>query len=251
MSYSVAIVDDEVHARNYLREILGQFTELNIIAEFGNGIDLIDYCQNHTVDLIFLDIEMPGINGIQAASSLLELQASPFVIFTTAYEEYAISAFEVEAIGYVLKPYQKDDLEVAFERFKKMQGKDFSEQLKNAQQISERTTENLEYMIFNERGLEHKVWLEHVLYFASDSEYVKVYLKDGFKMKRLALRWIETKLSYPFIRIHRSHLINFKQVQDWKYLNNNTYSFTFSNGQQLTSSRSYFESIKKFLSTTD
>ena len=252
MSYTVLIADDEQHARSYLATLLAGHTDLLLLAQCASGKEVIAFSKNKVPDILLLDIQMPGLNGIETARKLMMNEKRPFIIFTTAFDQYAIEAFRVEAIDYLLKPFSKEDLNnslnkarLALEQKNKV---DFSDRISRLwQRFSKARTPWLEEVVVKVKGLEHRIPLNEVYYFKSDAEYIAVHTAKGKYLQRYALKMLEEQLPPHFLRIHRSLVINQNMIKAYKYLFNNTFQFELNDGTILQSSRSYKTQVKLWL----
>ncbi|MEQ8241575.1 MAG: response regulator transcription factor [Cyclobacteriaceae bacterium] len=253
MKYTALIVDDEPNAREYLTELVGREVSLEICGTCATGNEAIAFCETLEPDLIFLDIEMPGRSGIETAQVLSNKKLSSIIIFTTAYDQYAIQAFEVAAIGYLLKPFSEEQFSVTVKRAIYMKGiakkAHFQDRMSHLfERFDQSTPTTIREFILYEKGLEVRVPTEAVEYLIADSEYVEIHTKSRKYLKRLALALLAKQLPSAFVRVHRSIIINHHYVITWSYLNNGTYSFDFQNGTSLKSSRSYKEAVQMMLS---
>lgn len=223
MKIDCIIVDDEPLAIKLLENHISKIDDLRLVGTAGNALEAYKLIKLKKVDLIFLDIQMPDLTGIDFLKSL---NNKPKTIFTTAYREFAIEGFELEAVDYILKP-------ITFERF-----------FKAVERVLRKETEEKEeeFIMLRSNGFQHKVFLKMILFFESQGNDVKVILKDGksivakYKISDLEI-YLTTK---GFLRIHRSFLINLKEV---KALGNNEIvidSFTIPVG------RSFKENYEKF-----
>tara|TARA_R110001592_G_scaffold63230_1_gene193563 strand:+ start:2158 stop:2928 length:771 start_codon:yes stop_codon:yes gene_type:complete len=253
MKYTVLIVDDEPNAREYLKALISENKELELCGTCTTGNEAIEFCKTLQPDFIFLDIQMPGKSGIATAQVLHAKKTPPIIVFTTAYDQYAIQAFEVEAIGYLLKPFSIDQFTNTVkkaiaqkETTKKAQFNDRMNQL--FEKYDETSPASITEFIIYEKGLETRLDIEDIEYIVSDSEYVNLHTKSRKYLKRLTLEMLTRQLPPYFIRIHRSIIINSARMTGWSYLNNGTYSFRFSDGEKLKSSRSYQKAIQGALS---
>ena len=249
MKYSVLIADDEPHARDFLEKLVKAQDMLELIGVCNSGKAVLEFCQTLEPDILLLDIQMPGLNGIETAKKLIQRNANTIIIFTTAFDQYAIDAFEVEAIGYLLKPFNQKmfskTIDRAISQTEKKLKLTFNQ---NMQKLFERfkaeKTNYLKYFEIKDKGLVKRVVCEDIQFISADSEYVKLYTEKHFWLYRASLELLCQQLPTHFIRIHRSHVINLNHLQNWTYLNNGTYSFQFSNNRHLTSSRSYQKDIQ-------
>ena len=212
MAYAnkLIIIDDEPLARSIVKEYLQKHPHLELVAECGDGFEGLKAIQQYQPDLIFLDIQMPKINGFE----MLELiEQPPAVIFTTAYDEYAIKAFEAHAIDYLLKPFNQ-------ERFDKAIAK-WAEQKNNS--IVNSTQELLETAslspsqsnrIVVKNGSKIKIIPVHdVFYLEAADDYVKIHTQEGYFLKNKTMNHFEQVLDgQQFVRSHRSYIVNVQQI---------------------------------------
>jgi DNA-binding LytR/AlgR family response regulator len=252
MKYTALIVDDEPHARAYLVELVSQNKSLELCGTCNTGNEALEFCQTLQPDIIFLDIQMPGKGGIETAKAMMHKNCTSVIIFTTAYDQYAIQAFEVEAIGYLLKPFSTEQFTHTIKRAialkestKRVQ---FDQRMNQVfQRYNQASTNSINEFIIHEKGLEIRVTTDEIIYIISDSEYVSLHVKSRKYLKRLNLKMLARQLPSSFLRIHRSTIINRAHVHKWNYLNNGTYSFDFDNEVTLKSSRSYQQVIQQVL----
>jgi len=193
------IVDDEPLARDVLRRYVAKLPYLYLAGECSNAIDAFSFLQRQTVDLIFLDIRMPELLGTEF---VLSLRQAPKIIFTTAYKEYALDGFELDAVDYLLKP-------IRFERFLRAVNKTFpgksSEEVLVEKAEENKSTPNFIYLRIDRKLV--KIILSDILYFESDRDYVKVYTTEKRLVTRQTIGSIEAMLNpAEFIRIHRSFI---------------------------------------------
>ncbi|QSW91355.1 response regulator transcription factor [Flavobacterium endoglycinae] len=196
MKINCIVIDDEPLAVQLLENHISKIEELHVIGTAQNALEAYKLLKKNPVDLIFLDINMPDLNGIDFLKSL---HHKPKTIFTTAYREFAIEGFELEAVDYILKP-------ITFERF-----------FKAVERVLRQNPENKEeeFIILKSNGLQHKIALTDILFFESQGNDIKAVLKGK---KEIAAKYkisdLEMNLfSKGFLRIHRSFLINQKEVK--------------------------------------
>lgn len=243
MNINTIIVDDEPHARRYLADLLGEDEELEVLAALKNGREALSFLAENDVDLVFLDIHMPGINGLDVMRQL-PAGSGPFIVFTTAYDQYAITAFESYALDYLLKPFDKQRLKKSVDRVKEQlnlrQESDFHQQMiKLYQDFKDARSPQMTEFVIKEKGFEKTVKAKDILWVEANSVYAELHTNQNKYLYRAALNLLEKELPAEFLRIHRSVIINTTHVQKTAYQNNNTYAFTMDNGHQLISSRSY------------
>jgi two-component system response regulator AlgR len=202
------IVDDEAPARERLRRLLEELGDVTVIGEAANGVEALERCASLDPDLVLLDVRMPGMDGIEAARHLGALEEPPAVIFTTAYDEYALAAFETEAVGYLLKPVRREKLARAVRHAARLAGPQLARLAEQSQlgkrrsQICARLGEQLRL-----------VPLGDVLYFHAGQKYVTLRHHGGRELIDESLRALEQEFAPDFIRIHRNSLVARRYVQ--------------------------------------
>lgn len=197
----VLVVDDEKLARDRLSRMVEQVDGCVVAGQAANGLEAVQLTQSAAPDIVLLDIRMPGMDGLEAARHIAELEAPPAVIFCTAYEEHAIEAFNVQAVGYLLKPVRREDLQRSLttaKRTNKAQLAALSDEDGGGARthISARTR----------RGIE-LVPVDDIRYFQADQKYVTVRHSEGEILIDETLRELEEEFGERFIRIHRNALI--------------------------------------------
>lgn len=253
MIYKAIIVDDEPHARRYLSDLLATDQDINELGQFGNGKEALAFLEKHQVDIVFLDIEMPNVNGLQVAKKLAHFDHTE-IVFTTAYNQYAITAFETHALDYLLKPFDEKRLVKTLQRAKKqidLKGREalhekialLYEDFRNAR--SPQITE----FILKEKGLEFKLRVRKIVAIEADGVYAVLHTNQKSHLHRVTLNDLETGLPASFLRIHRSCIINLDHLDKWQYQNNSTFEFRMDNGGKYTSGRSYLEKVKTALNS--
>jgi len=202
------IVDDEAPARERLRRLLEELGDVEIIGEATNGVEALDRCAALDPDLVLLDVRMPGMDGIEAARHLGALDEPPAVIFTTAHDEYALAAFESEAVGYLLKPVRREKLARAVRHAARIAGPQLARLAEQSQlgrrraQVCARLGEQLRL-----------VPVEDVMYFNAGQKYVTMRHRGGRELIDESLRALEQEFAPDFIRIHRNSLVARRYVQ--------------------------------------
>lgn len=206
----VIIIDDEPLARSIVKEYLQKHPDLELVAECGDGFEGVKAIQQYQPELIFLDIQMPKINGFE----MLELiEQPPNVIFTTAFDEYAIKAFEAHAIDYLLKPFNQ-------ERFDKAVAKWQEQQHSNAPGKTEDLLETASqspaqsHRVVVKNGSKIKIIPVHDIFFLEAADdYVKIHTKEGYFLKNKTMSHFEQVLDgQQFVRSHRSYIVNVQQI---------------------------------------
>ncbi len=197
MKFKYLIIDDEPLARKLILSHASKIDGLEFVAECGNAMEAISLIRTKSVDLIFLDIQMPEMTGFQFASTL---KNPPAIILTTAYRDFAPEAFDLNVIDYLLKP-------ISFERMMKAVNKFFDSKVDHAVTTIEQCSSRSIH-IRADRKI-HKLEEQEIVYIESLDDYVKIHLKDSSLITRENISTLEVKLpSPPFVRIHRSFIVN-------------------------------------------
>jgi len=202
------LIDDEPLARDIVKFYLSDHTEIEIVAECGDGFEGLKAITLHKPDLIFLDIQMPKISGFE----MLELvDDKPAVIFTTAFDEYAIKAFEVNAVDYLLKPIDKSRFDAAIKKIPaKLNHSENTEAVLDAAALSPAQNNRV---VVKKDGVIKIIPVADINYLEADDDYVKLSTVDGAFYKNKTMAYFEQTLdTSQFIRIHRSYIINLAQV---------------------------------------
>jgi two-component system response regulator AlgR len=207
----VLIVDDEPPARVRLRQLLDDTGAHQVIGEAGNGREALEVAGREHPDVVLLDIRMPGMDGIETARHLNQADAPPAVVFTTAYDEYAIEAFEANAIGYVLKPVRRERLEQALAQAARLTGEALGNISENPQVSGAR--KHLCARLHDELKL---IPVSDVHYFVADQKYVSVVHEHGRDLIEDSLKALENEFSNRFVRIHRGAVVALDAIDSLK-----------------------------------
>lgn len=195
------IIDDEHLARDIIRRYIENIPYLNLIAECSNAYEAFAVLETHHVDLLFLDIQMPDISGIKLLESV---ENYPYIIFTTAYAEYAVEGFEKNAVDYLLKP-------IAPERFLKAVSK--ANELYNLKTKNTQETER-DYMFVKVEYQTVKIKFADILYIEGLKDYVKIFTKNGMILTLLNIKAILAKLPQSnFVRVHKSYIVSIAAIE--------------------------------------
>ena len=198
----VLIVDDEKPARDRLRQILADEDGYEVVGEAANGYEALEQAASTAPDIVLLDIRMPGMEGIETAHHLNAMDPAPAVVFTTAYDEYAIDAFEARAIGYVLKPVRRSRLTGALEQATRLVGAALSEAAAEANLDVQR-----KHVCAHAHGELKLIPVHEITSFIADQKYVSVDHDNGHDLIDDSLKLLEAEFGGSFVRIHRSALI--------------------------------------------
>ncbi|UIM98234.1 two-component system response regulator BtsR [Yersinia ruckeri] len=233
------IVDDEQPAREDLRERLSEEQDIEVIAECSNAIEAIPAIQRLQPDVIFLDIQMPRINGLELAS-MLNPENMPHIVFVTAYDEYAIRAFEEHAFDYLLKPLDQQRLAKTLTRLRR--GLNVNN---NLHKITEPMLRHIPCSGHNRIFL---LKIEEVEYLSSELSGVHVVgvIQSGYT--QLSLKTLEEKT--PFIRCHRQYMVNTEQLREIQLLDNGSAEVVTHTGKHIPVSRRYLKTLKEKLGIT-
>ncbi|MDO8961762.1 MAG: response regulator transcription factor [Methylophilus sp.] len=196
---NILIADDETPARNRLRDLISDIANVKVVAEAQNGKEAIEQAELHTPDLILLDIRMPLMDGIEAAQHLQRMTMPPKLIFTTAYDAYAIKAFELNAIDYLLKPIRKERLETALCKVRAL----LPAQIEALKPLQTART----HLSIHERGRVILVPLNDVIYFRAEQKYVTVRTAEREFLVEDSLTQLEVEFGDRLLRLHRNCLV--------------------------------------------
>lgn len=239
------IVDDERLARNELRKLLQEFPEIEIVDEASNAEEGLQKIESHNPDLVFLDIQMPGKTGFDLLS---ELDHTPHVIFTTAYDEYALKAFEVNALDYLLKPVEPRRLADAVEKLKRNSGSVVSEKAGQSSEPSSVLSENDQ--VFVKDG--ERCWfvkLSDVRLFESVGNYAKVFFGTNKPLILKSLNALEERLDDKvFFRANRKHIVNLRMIEKIESYFNGGLLLELKGGEKIEVSRRQTVKFKEMMS---
>jgi len=238
----VIVVDDEAAGRSLIIEYLAFYPELILIAEANNGVDAVRLINEFKPDLIFLDVQMPGMNGFELLPHLEEI---PQIIFSTAYDKFALKAFEVHAVDYLLKPYTQSRFRQAIEKIRD------SSQNNLPQPFTEKLI--MDQAKYPERILVQAgkklitITTAEIVWIEAYGDYSKLYTIKDIYLSNFGISAMELKLNPDlFIRVHRSAIININFVKEVnKYPG--SYDVLMQTNDKVTVSRSYMENLKKLM----
>lgn len=250
------IIDDEPLARSRIRKLLEQVPYVTVIGEGKNGREAKRLISDYAPDLVFLDIQMPDLNGFEVLSKS-EPGILPFIIFVTAYDKYALRAFDVHAVDYLLKPFDDERFMQALEQARKQI------ELENNALLHHKLVHLLEIYQYEQSETLHAfeikdkgktLWInvEDVYWLEAEGNYLKIHVAQQAYPIRQTLQELETQLNpAQFLRIHRSFIINANYIKQVRYRGNNQYQFTLKNDTILLSGRSYKATIIMYLEELD
>lgn len=204
MKIKCLVVDDEPLAAKVIESYINKIEYLELVAKCPNAVSAFNHLSSSKIDLMFLDIKMPKITGLDLIKSLSD---PPKVILTTAYREYAVESYELDVVDYLLKP-------VSFERFLKAVGKATKQQVDNKTERGKKASE--EYIFVKSNKKQIKIYLKDILYIEGLKEYLRIVTTEEKVICYLALAYMVEKLpSDQFIRVHRSYIVNLKNIKSF------------------------------------
>ena len=246
----VIIVDDEEYARNRLTYMLSEVTNIKIVGVCKNGLEAIQEIEKKEPDLLFLDVEMPEIDGFDVLSNL-ETSKTPVVIFITAFSEYAVKAFEVNALDYIHKPFDKERLFKAIEKASKTIEEDDEENIrKNLEKLlnnRDNSSKKIDRFVLKSGGNIYIVKATEVLWIEASGNYINIVTEKKKHLLRGTMGGIKAKLdSDVFYQIHRSTIVNLdfvNRIEEWMY---GDYKVIMDNGEELKMSRNFKDILNSF-----
>ncbi|WP_152655665.1 LytTR family DNA-binding domain-containing protein [Oceanobacillus sp. CFH 90083] len=232
----VLIVDDEPYNREELKHLLCSFSKVQSIKEAESGEEAIMKTIQHHPDVIFLDVEMPKVSGMEVAKAIQELKKPPLVVFATAYPQFAVEAFRYDAVDYLLKPYDEEQLEETMQRLEKKLG--IAEQ--------ENQGKTLGKLAVEVEGDIHYLELQDILYMSRIEKRTKLVTKQGEFDTKMPLKELENRLlTYGFFRIHKSFLVNLEHIQRLTPWFNGAYHLQLEGSKDtLSVSRNYVKALR-------
>jgi two-component system, LytTR family, response regulator len=239
----VIIIDDEPLARSIVREYLEAYSDIQILAECGDGFEGVKAITTHEPDLIFLDIQMPKINGFE----MLELlDKMPSVIFTTAFDEYALKAFDIHAIDYLLKPFNKERFDKALTRWRELQPP-----LNNTPALLETLSENEQQPQRVVIKLNNKIKIipfSDIIYIEAAEDYVFIHTAEGRFMKHKTMTFFEQALDKNiYVRCHRSFIVNVQLINRLEVYEKDSHVAILTTGAKVQVSKSGYQRLKSVL----
>ena len=243
------VVDDEPLARAMVREMLESDPEVEIVGECTNGREAVEAIKSSAPDIVFLDVQMPELGGFEVLESL-EPQSTPYIIFVTAYDQYAVRAFEVHALDYLLKPFDRERFEVALRRAKthirlhRTSRRDqdiiaLLEELKAGPKYLER-------LVIKNGGRVFFLHVQDVHCIEAEGNYVRVYDSQKGYLLRETISSLEAQLDpKQFLRIHRSAIVKIDRIKEMQPWFHGEYRIIMENGKQLALSRNYRANLQE------
>ena len=236
------IIDDEPLARCIVKEYLQSYTNIEVVQECNDGFEGLKAIQQHQPQLIFLDIQMPKINGFE----MLELVENlPHVIFTTAFEEYAIKAFETHAADYLLKPFSKERFDKAMQKLS--QQKTPTQHTKEILETAAQSPLQSNRIVVKDGGKIKIIPVANIQYLEAADDYVKIYTNDLSFLKKKTMQYFEQSLQPHFVRIHRSYIINTQLITRIDPYEKDNHIVLLTTGAKLPVSKAGYTKLKEVL----
>jgi two-component system LytT family response regulator len=248
MGIQTLIADDEVLARQKLRRLLQQEPDIDIIGEGSTATEILDLVNVTKAQLLFLDIQMPGMDGLELIRSLCESPEAhmPSIVFTTAYDQYALRAFDVKAVDYLLKPYTAERLHSAVQRVRTQiqtpnHGGGTSGDSTNGRNYADR-------IVFKSRGRILFLPVSEIRWIGAEENYVRICTASESHLLRETMASTEKRLDpKQFLRVHRSAIVNLRFIKEVRTEGKGDFVVHLLNGQKVTMSRSYHSRIGELL----
>lgn len=239
------IIDDEPLARSIIKEYLLRHPQIELVQECNDGFEGIKAIMQHHPDLIFLDIQMPKINGFE----MLELvEQPPAVIFTTAYDEYAIKAFENHAVDYLLKPFNQERFDKAINRWRDKRNHNTEESTKPLLDTASKLPNQNQRIVVKTGSKIKIIPVDDILYLEASDDYVKIHTKDGAYLKNKTMSHFESALDPAvFVRTHRSYIVHVQRITRIEPYEKENFLALLTTGAQVPVSKAGYTKLKSVL----
>lgn len=249
MTIRVLIADDKFAAREKIKRMLKRETDIEIIGECADGFETVSFIEKHNPDLVFLEIQMPGLDGFEILRKI-ETGKLPFVIFVAESESFAFKAYEVSALDYLLMPFNKERLQRAVQKARQQIENQRNDSLdKLIRTFLDRLSDGKDYpdkiMLKTAKGISF-INTNEVDWVEAAGNYVKLHVKESGHLLRETMNNIEAKLNPDkFLRIHRSSLVNIDRIKELQPLFNGDYIVILQNDTELNLSRNYHDRLQR------
>lgn len=241
--HKVIIIDDEPLAREIVKEYVQKFPDLQLMAECNDGFEAVKAISEYKPDLIFLDVQMPKISGFEMLELLDE---PPAVIFTTAFDEYAIKAFEANATDYLLKPFSQERFDLAVNKYLAQKKEDKS--MVNALVDAVTKDMQLQRIVIRDGSKIRIVPLHEVIMLEAADDYVKIHTAKGAFLKKRTMQSFEANLpSSQFVRVHRSYIVNIAQITRIDPMEKENHVALLKDGPSVPVSKAGYQKLKQTL----
>lgn len=240
----IVIIDDESPAREIIKHYLTEVEDIEIVAECSDGFSGLKTISSLKPDLVFLDIQMPRLTGIELVEVMTE---KPEIIFTTAFDQYAIRAFELNAVDYLMKPYQKrrflEAVRKAIEKIKSGKGN----QAPASQILAKKPDAEapINRFVVRKGNAINLIPVDHVKYIEAQDDYVMIYHTEGKALKQQTMKYCEDNLpAKDFVRIHRSYIVNVAEIKRIEPYGKDNHIAILNSGDKIPVSRSGYQQLK-------
>lgn len=237
------LIDDEPLAAGIIQEFLLEYPQFEVVEVCQDGFQGLKAIQHHRPDLIFLDVQMPKITGFE----MLELMDEPpAVIFTTAFDQYALKAFDAKAMDYLLKPFSQERFKQAIDRFLESRGKVI--ELENEESDLSLLAEKSNRLVVRVKNDIKIIPIADVIYFEAEDDYVAIHTSGGKYLKKMTMKTLEESLdSTKFARVHRSYMINLNGITGIEPYERDTYLVKLRAGEQIPVSKAGYARLRQVL----
>lgn len=241
----VVIIDDEMLARSIVKEYLQKHPELELAEECNDGFEGVKAIQQHQPDLIFLDIQMPKINGFE----MLELiEQPPAIIFTTAFDEYAIKAFEAHAVDYLLKPFDQERFDKAIAKWKEQENINVEKTTRELLETASYSPGQSQRIVVKNGSKIKIIPVQDIFYLEAADDYVKIHTSEGYFLKNKTMNHFELVLDKSqFVRGHRSYIVNVQQITRIDPYEKDNHVAVLRSGAKVPVSRGGYGKLKSVL----
>lgn len=239
------IIDDEQLAREIVKKYLEQHPDIELLTECSNGFEGVKAINELKPDLVFLDIQMPKLTGFE----LLEIiEHKPQIIFATAYDEYAIKAFEHNAIDYLLKPFAQDRFNLAIEKVKSKSPEKKKDEIKNITEFRDEQNEIIDRIVVKQNHKIVVIPISDIKYIEAQDDYVMIYTKDGRYLKQKTMKYFESHLpENEFVRIHRSYIAKVSEIEELQRYEKDSHIVKLKSEEKLKVSKTGYQKLKEVL----
>jgi two-component system LytT family response regulator len=241
------IVEDEAPARDILKHYLKDFPEIEILEECSDGFSGLKTIASLKPDLVFLDIQMPRLTGFELVEVMTE---KPVIIFTTAYDQYAIKAFELNAIDYLLKPFPKERLRIAVKKAAEKIGSRSGDEAPERQVFEKlpKPVSAITRVVARKGNSINIIPIDQIRYVQAEDDYVMIYHTEGKALKQQTMKFYEESLPPDsFVRIHRSYIVRIQEIKKLEPYTKDNYVAVLQTGEKLPVSRTGYKMLKEEL----
>lgn len=249
-SISIIIVEDEKPARDLIRAYLEDYPNITLLGEYDNGFDGLKAINEYKPDAILLDVQMPKLTGFE----MLEvLEHHPEVVFTTAYDQYAIQAFEQNAVDYLLKPFSRERFKEAILKLEsklesKLEEKEDKSGIEIIRQHLAESEEKLHRVVIKKSGKIHVISTGDINFLEAQDDYVMIYTKEGKYLKQQTMKYFEKHLDpQQFVRVHRSYIANITSIERIEPYEKSNFILILKDGNKVPVSRNGMQVLKENL----